>query len=72
MHIMQLRLCKSLFLKNMLQYIMLNVSKAGYSTFLEIHFCVTISLVNNDEILCNFGGKLAHISTTCPASLKVM
>ena len=35
----------------------LNVSKAGYSTFLEIHLCVTISLVSNDEIPCNFRGK---------------
>ena len=35
----------------------LNVSKAGYSTFLEVHLCVTISLVSNDEIPCNFRGK---------------
>ena len=35
----------------------LNVSKAGYSTFLEIHICVTISLVSNYEIPCNFRGK---------------
>ena len=34
----------------------LNVVKAGCSTFLEIHFCVTISLVSNHEIPCKFRG----------------
>ena len=34
----------------------LNVVKAGYSTFLEIHICVTVSLVSNHEIPCNFRG----------------
>ena len=29
--------------------VLLNVVKAGCSTFLEIHICVTLSLVSNHE-----------------------